>query len=300
MKKLSILLLLIILGISVNAQKKSGVMYGEHEAINTTRAMWSTLIDGDRDAFVNYFADSVLYYYNGVPKTYPKETMGSFVSFWSGFENLEISDDHESFPDVLKYPDRTFVQDWLKFSGTHVLTGLNKDVNIHNIYGFDEAGKINEMYCYYDAKFIDEVKNASRTLENGKNYSSHPYIVKVRKMFNAYLAQDLDKWESFFVPNARFSYSHMKVGEATDLKSRKEVLQDAFDEGIKITLTQVGFPDCIYYEDTGIYTVYSWWTYRAVNADGKIVEAPMMYSHTLNKDGMITSQFGYYSLNHFE
>lgn len=300
MKKLTILFLVIFLGISVNAQKKTGTIFSENENIDKTKALWTALIDGDKKSFVSFFADSVLYFVNGVPNKYPKEGFGGFVDYWSGFENLEIKNDHQSTPVALDYKTMFFVQDWLVFSGIHTETGMNKDFHLHNLYSFDKDGKIVVVYAYYDPNFYEEITESSLTKENGKLFIQHPHIVTVRKMLNAYVAKDIDKWAEYFAPNATFKQSPNKVGVFTKLEEQKAAVK-SFVAGLEsIKFVQVGYPDCVYYEKDNYYSVYSYWTYKATTQDGKKLEFPLTLVHSFNKDGKITVEYSKYSSNHLE
>ena len=295
MKKLAIFLILFSLGAMSFAQKKSGTIYYEHELIDKTKAMWSSLIDGDKDAFVNYFADSIRVYQNGNLFERKGESMGGFVTFWSGFENLEITNDHQSNPDAIDYGNMIFVQDWLRISGIHKATGLNNDLSLHNLYGFDENGKIEVIYMYFDPNYFVETKNSQTTKENGTVYINHPYINSVRKLLNEYIAMDIDAWAEYFAPNAKFYFTSLKPGEYMSLEERKESLTELFSDRKEIKFTQVGYPDCIYYLKDDQYTVKSLWKVTDISENGEIYEFSLYLNHVFNKEGKVVMEFAYFN-----
>jgi len=59
MKKITLLLTLLLLaGTYAYGQKKSGTVYSEHDAIETTRELWKAFVAGDADKYRGFFADS--------------------------------------------------------------------------------------------------------------------------------------------------------------------------------------------------------------------------------------------------
>jgi len=295
MKKLTILFFALFLGIACFAQKESGNIYSEHELIDKTKALWSQLKNGDKDTFVSYFADSLLLYQNGKPFKIAKERMGRTFDYWSGFENLEISNDHKSSPDALQYGEYMFVQDWLKFSGVHKETGIISDMNMHNLYGFDANGKIQVMYRYNDPKLYEEITNSSKTIENGTVFINHPYINTVRKLLNDYIAKDVEAWSEYFVPNAVFMLNSKTFDDYLTLKERKESLTEVFADRDKVIFEQIGYPDCIYYAIDDFYHVLSWWTVTDISKEGEKYVFPIALIHRFNKDGKIVWETAYFN-----
>lgn len=156
------------------------------------------------------------------------------------------------------------------------------------------------MFLYFNNAQFEEINASNTTRENGKVFINHPYIITVRKAINAYCAGDLNALAGFFTPGATFSNSTMKWGETMDVAKWKQGLADQLNMVQNVSLKQVGYPDCIYYEKNDAYVVYSWWVWSAINkADGKKIEFPIMLAHSFNKDGKIVSEEAYYSSNHF-
>jgi ketosteroid isomerase-like protein len=304
MKKNLILTALILLGISCFAQKKNGTVFIEHPLIEKTLELWKAFENGDKDAYAAMLADSMVAIYNGNsdnPQTRENNING--VTTWGEqYDNLEVVADAPAFADAIEYTTGgSWVQDWLLIKGTHKETGINLNLKEHHLYRFNEDGKITVIFYYFNNDVFEEIRNSKRTKENGKVYINHPHIVTVRKLVNAYCAENIDAMLEFFNPDATFNDMTMKWRESLDLEEEKQVWADRFEEYDEIKMTQVGYPDCIYYELNDDYVVYSWWIHSSKSVeDGTVVEFPIMFSQTFDKDGKIVNSMEYYSTNHFE
>jgi len=299
-------LLLITLGLCsflmVNAQKENGTVYSEHEAIGKTRGAWAAFVKGDKEAFISVFADTVRMDANGTAEKKLKKEMAGYIDWWQGFDNLSVTDDTPAFPDAINYTKGgLWVQDWLRVKGIHKNTGVQIDFPIHNLYSFNKAGKIQLMIQYYKEDFLNEINNSGRTIENGTVYINHPYIVTVRKLVNAYCAEDINTWKSFYDPKATFWRSDFKELKEINLDEETKGTMETFSDFDNIKLKQVGYPDCIYYSRDDNYTVYSWWLLSYTTKDAKKKsDIPVMVSDDFNKEGKIYRQMLYRSTNHFD
>ena len=301
MKKAMLLCVFALFVISGHAQTKNGTVFSEHEAIDKTKTMWSAFQNGEADEFVSYFADSVYRFINGKMFHIPKGQFARNVNWWkNNMENLKIGDAKPAFPDAIEYErGGMWVQDWLRFTALHPKTGINVDLFMHNLYSFNEDGKITSIHQYFDNDIFEEIANSQTTKENGKVYINHPYIVTVRKTLNAYMAKDVETWAGFFSPEAFFWNSTMTMDEFKTFEEVKENLVETFETQGKVVFEQQGYPDCIYYAKNDSYAVYSWWTFKEVK-DGNKIEIPVMFTHNFNKEGKIASVLIYYSSNHRE
>jgi len=79
----------------VNAQQESGVVYSEHESIDKAKAMWAAFVKGDKEAFVNFFSDTIRVIMNGVPSKKLKKDYAQNMDWWQGVENLTQNRDGE-------------------------------------------------------------------------------------------------------------------------------------------------------------------------------------------------------------
>lgn len=304
MKKIAILfMLLLIAGVSSFSQKKNGVVYSEHEAITKTQELWKASVEGDEAKYRSYFADSAYIVRNGSnPKKTANADIGKGLSKWSsGFENFKVRDYTPAYPDAIEYKEAgTWVQDWLLMTGIHKESGIVLDVPLHNIYSFDEDGKITMMSMYFNNDVFEEINNSKGIKENGTIYINHPYITTVRKTVNAFVARDIETMASSFSPEARITFSSMKQGESKNLEEYKTYLTNRyFKDELTYKMEQVGYPDCVHYAKGGQYVVYSWWKIL-IKKDGKKYDLPLMMSHDFNDDGEIVRMHIYASSNHFE
>ena len=301
MKKILLLTVSVFIVLINYAQEKNGTVYIKHPAIDKTKKLWATFEKGDKAAFGAFLADSMVAYYNGSEDSQKKENFVKSLDWWSSeFENLKVTDDPPAFADAIDYTKGgLWVQDWLLITGTHKKSGIQLNLHMHNLYSFNKAEKISSVILYFDPTQLDEINQSTSTRENGKVYINHPYIISVRKLVNAYCAENLSAMAEYYSPNARFSNTTMKWDENIDLKARKKELEAEFKDNDNFKMKQVGYPDCIYYAKDDYYVVYSWWLWSATRkSDGKKIELPLMLSHSFDKDGKIMNEAAYYSSNH--
>jgi hypothetical protein len=167
--------------------------------------------------------------------------------------------------------------------GIHKKTGVVLNLPLHNLYAFNEEGKITARISYFNNDVFEEIANSRTTQQNGEVYINHPHIVTVRKVMKAFVARDLDEWASYFIPEAGFTTSSLQMGESLSIEEYKKVLSDRyFKDNLKYHVEQVGYPDCIFYEKSNQYVVYSWWK-MVTSTDGKKYEFPFMVSCDFDK-----------------
>ncbi len=299
----TLFILLLFIGVNSFSQKKSGTIFSEHESIDLTKELWKAFANGDAEKYISFFADSAYLIQNGkpVPKT-ANAQIGKGVATWvSNYENFKVGDQKPAYPDAMEYKEGgIWVQDWLLMTGIHKKTGVILNLPIHNLYSFNEEGKITAMISYFDNDVFEEIANSQTTKENGLVYINHPYIVTVRKAMNAFVEKDMVKWAGFYSPEARFSNLSMQLDESLSMEEYQKSLSDMFfKDDMKFKVEQVGYPDCIYYEKSDNYIVYSWWK-MIVKKEGKLIEFPFMLSHDFDDEGKIVFENIYVSSNHLE
>jgi hypothetical protein len=278
------------------------LVYSEHDAIEKAESMWTAFVSGDKEKFLSYWADSVLFNENGIGSVYTKSNFEDVFTWWRDIYKLAIEPDTPSFPDAIQFNDgRLWVQNWIRIKGIHKETGVRIDIPFHYIYGFNKENKISIVYNYYNKDFFNTINSSYKTRENGKVYINHPYIVTVRKLVNAYAAEDIETLFSIYAPDARFSSSSMKAYQTIGVEEKKKEDIKNFSYNENMVFDQVGYPDCIYYEQEENYTVFSWWTMSFTTRDGeKKSGIPVMLAHSFNKEGKIAFEMIYMSNNHFE
>ena len=302
-KNTAFLILLLFVGVNSFSQKKNGTVFSEHETIDITREVWKAAVAGDEAKYRSYFADSAYIIRNesDSPKRANAE-IGKGLATWSSkYENLKIGDQKPAYPDAIEYKEGgTWVQDWLLMTGIHKETGIVVDLPVHNLYSFNEEGKIRMMSSYFNNDVFEEIANSQTKKLNGKVYINHPYIVHVRKAMNAFVAKDMESLKSFYSPKASFTASWMNLGESQNLEEYIDNVSETFgSDNVKFKVEQVGYPDCVYYEKNNVYVVYSWWN-MFIKKDDKKFEIPYMISHDFDEDGKIIREHLYMSSNHWE
>ncbi len=295
----SILLVLLLVGLNVYSQKKNGTIYSEHETINKIMELRKAFESGDKTSYLSYFSDSVKVYSNGKQLSWTKEGLGKSLDWWSKeFENIKFSDAKPATPDALDYKDGgIWVQEWVILTARNVKTGININLPVHRMYGFNSDGKIITNMWYYNNDVFDDIDNSLLTKENGTVYINHPHIVTVRKSMNALIDRDFDLWASFFSPKARLGHIAFQTNVFQTVDEKKEILKKTFTPEKKFKIEQQGYPDCIYYTKDNVYIVYSWWN-MTVKKNGIKYTFPFMLSHTFNAEGKITYEMVYASSNH--
>ncbi len=303
MKAFSIFLLCLFLSITTYSQKKSGTVYSDHEAITKTRELWKAFEAGDANAFLSFLSDTVIILVNGKKVNSSKERTISYINYYKdNFDNVKIKDAKYFFPDAIKFKNSPIiVQDWVDLTGVHRESGIFLDLHVHHLYSFNEEGKISSLHYYFNNDKFEEIHNSGKTRENGKIFINHPHISTVRKLMNAFREKDIDKWATFYSPKVRFGDATMKHGVTNNLETQIEELKNShfFKPETKFKITQVGYPDCMYYAKEDDYIVYSWWLYTEW-AENKIIEVPFLAYTIFDKDGKIVYDFTWYSSNHFK
>ncbi|HYQ55841.1 MAG TPA: nuclear transport factor 2 family protein [Draconibacterium sp.] len=303
MKNFALLMILTLLASTSFAQKKNGTVFIEHETIDKTRALWDAVKKGDTEKVKTFFADSVVIVRNDDDWKTTSDNFSKNTSWWKeNIVNFDIKDSPGAFPDAIEYEDgKMWVQDWLFLTGTHEKTGINLDLNLHCLYAFDDDGKITAFIQYYNNDVFEDITNAQTTRENGEVYINHPHIATVRKLLNAYAAEDIETAKTFFSEDATFNSLAGGWEESMNLEERTEDVIDHFATRKDIHFEQIGYPDCIFYALNNGYVVYSWWNYSYTEEEsGKEVEMPLMLSHSFNDEGKIVREMAYYSTNHLE
>ncbi|MEN8193592.1 MAG: hypothetical protein ABFS12_12295 [Bacteroidota bacterium] len=161
MKRIAILLLVASVCYAANAQKKNGTVYSEHEMIDKSRALWAAFVNDDKELFLSSLADSVHLFVNGYYSIRSRESFESVIEWWEGVFNKKATDDKGTYPDAIEYEKGgTWVQDWIRFTGTHDKSGVNINVQVHGLYLFNEQGKVLAWHQYFDDSFNEEISKA--------------------------------------------------------------------------------------------------------------------------------------------
>lgn len=181
MKRIAILFLLTIVGCAAIAQKKNGTVYSEHKMIDKSRALWAAFVNDDKEALLSSYADTVHLFVNGHYSKISKESFESTIKWWEGVSNKKATDDKGTYPDAIEYDQGgSWVQDWIRMSGTHDKSGVKINVQVHNLYLFDEEGKVAAHHQYFDDSFFEEISktlNPSTLSAKDREYILNTYKV---------------------------------------------------------------------------------------------------------------------------
>lgn len=304
MKKTVLFLILGCMANLLSAQNEIGKLYSQHESIQKSRDMWAAIVRNDKEAVSSFLADTVWVVTNGVAEKMTGSTIATNIDWWKGFDHFAVTEDKPATPDALVYDDAktgTYVHDWLRMTGIHKETGVKMDLPVHFIYSFNAKGKIRAILRYFDPTLLQTIKDNTKTIENGKVYINHPYIVLARKSVNAYCAKDLNTLLAFYSPEAKFYYASNKWGKGQNLEQKKKSLESTFAENETIRMDQVGYPDCIYYEREGLWAVFSWWSLSLTGkTGGKKSDIPVMMIQSFDKEGKIMEETYWFSSNHLQ
>ncbi|MBS2211874.1 nuclear transport factor 2 family protein [Carboxylicivirga mesophila] len=297
----SILLVLLLVGLNGYSQKKNGTIYSEHEAINKVADLWKAFESGEKDTYMDYFADSVMIFSHGKKLPWTKANIGKNYDWWhKEFVNIQFRDAKPAYPDALEYKEAgVWVQDWVILTARNIKTGINVHLPIHRLYSFNKDDKVTSVHWYYNNDVFEEIQNSHTTQKNGVAYINHPHIITTRKVMNAFIDHDFELWASFFNPKAILGHIAFKTGEYQTVDEKKDILMKTFTPDKKFHIEQQGYPDCIYYAKDDVYVVYSWWN-MTIKKNGEKYTFPFMLSHTFDADGKIVNEMIYGSSNHME
>jgi len=146
-------MLLLTIGANSFAQKKNGIVYSEHETIDKTRELWKAFVNGDEAKYRSFFADTAFLTRNDnrTQKLANAEIGNGIADMSSNYKNFMVRDQKPAFPDAIEYKEGgTWVQDWLLMTGIHKETGIILELPLHNLYRFNEKGKITSITNYFN------------------------------------------------------------------------------------------------------------------------------------------------------
>ena len=188
MKKFVIFFILGTLSVSLQAQTKNGTVYSEHELIDKSRDLWSAFVNDDIELLLSLYADSVHLFVNGDYSKISRESFESVINWWKGVSNKKATDDKGTSPDAIEYDEEgAWVQDWIRLTGTHDKSGVKINVQVHNLYLFNEEGKIVAFHQYFDDSFFEEISkrlNPSTLSAEDQEYILNNYKVVEEKWNN--------------------------------------------------------------------------------------------------------------------
>ena len=140
--------------------RTNGVIYDNHEYINSVKMAFAAFENGDLETAYNFFADDATFRNSSMIPGDKNKTLAevkeSNLEFLSNFEILSI--DMNGYPDYLHYErgDTHLVQSWWTFR--LIRKSDNKEIVVPAFYThtFNDDGKIRNGSSYINAKLFDE------------------------------------------------------------------------------------------------------------------------------------------------
>ena len=139
--------------------RKNGVIYDNHEYINSVKMAFAAFENGDLETAYSYFADDARFRNSSMipgdtSKTFT-EVKESNLEFLSNFEVIAI--DMNGYPDYLHYErgDLNIVQSWWTFRLIRKFDDKEISVPAFYTHTFNDDGKIQFGSSYINAKLFD-------------------------------------------------------------------------------------------------------------------------------------------------
>ena len=140
--------------------RKNGVIYDNHEYINSVKMAFAAFENGDLETAYSFFADDATFRNSSMLPGDKNKTLDevkeSNLDFLSNFEIIAI--DMNGYPDYLQYErgDTNLVQSWWTFRLIRISD--NKEIIVPAFYThtFNDDGKIRNGSSYINAKLFEE------------------------------------------------------------------------------------------------------------------------------------------------
>ena len=132
--------------------RKNGIIYNQHENINTVRKMVVALEHGDADKAFSYFTDNAGFTNLDMPQGESNTLAQEKASFKAMLKDWTIdSIDVVGFPDYLEYesPKLKIVMSWWDARLTRKSDGKKVTLPLHLVHYINDDGKITSEIGYY-------------------------------------------------------------------------------------------------------------------------------------------------------
>lgn len=305
MKK-SIIMLAMMTSVITIAQKKNGVVYSEHPAIDVTTIFAEALVSGDTTKISSLLTDDFKSF-NGVSTnpdmkgTDKSKFLAGAIRWSNELDYFSITDFPGSYPDAIQYKkdnkkDEVWVQTWELLKGVHNVTGVKFSSPVHRLFLLTKDKKIKRLISYYNERIFVELGESFANRSNGTIYNHHDNINTVRKSVYAFENSDIEKSLSYFKEDALFFNINDDFNEPSSKKDVQKVWH-TFLENFEIkSIEMVGYPDYLEYEMDNGRSVLSWWNFHLIRkADKKEIEVPIHLNHDFDEDGKIAARIIYYN-----
>jgi len=304
--KTTILSVMMLIAFIATAQKKNGIIYDEHPAINAVEEFTKAAVAGDKAKMGSFLTDDFRSYYGTSTNPNDKgsdkaEFLNTQMVYHDQLDYYSVTPFPGSYADAIEYKrdnpkGEVWVQTWELVKGVHKNTGVKIDAAAHRLYTLTKDNKIKNVIIYDNAGVIDEIRASFSDRKNGTIYNHHENINTVRKMIYALENNDLDKMYSFYDEKAQFVDSSSPTLESISLTEQKAIDKQILDKYEIASIDMVGYPDYLVYEMGNQRLVQSWWNINLIRkSDKKAIALPIFYTDTFNDEGKITSETAYYN-----
>ncbi len=304
--KTTTLSVMMLIAFIATAQKKNGIIYDEHPAINAVEEFTKAAVAGDKAKMGSFLTDDFRSYYGTSTNPNDKgsdkaEFLNTQMVYHDQLDYYSVTPFPGSYADAIEYKrdnpkGEVWVQTWELVKGVHKNTGVKIDAAAHRLYTLTKDNKIKNVIIYDNAGVIDEIRASFSDRKNGTIYNHHENINTVRKMIYALENNDLDKMYSFYDEKAQFVDSSSPTLESISLTEQKAIDKQILDKYEIASIDMVGYPDYLVYEMGNQRLVQSWWNINLIRkSDKKAIALPIFYTDTFNDEGKITSETAYYN-----
>ncbi len=304
--KTTILSVMLLIAFVATAQKKNGIIYDEHPAIDVVDSFTKAAVAGDKAKMGNFLTEDFKAYYGTSTNPNDKGSdktafLNTQMMYHDQLDYYSVEPFPGSYPDAIEYKrdnpnNEVWVQTWELVKGVHKNTGVKIDAAAHRLYTLTKDNKIKNVIIYDNEGVIDEIRASFSDRKNGTIYNHHENINTVRKMIYAMEKNDWDKVYSFYDTDVRFINSSSPTMESISLTEQKVIDKQILENYDIASIDMVGYPDYLHYEMGNQRLVQSWWNINLIRkADKKTITLPIFYTMNFNEEGKITAETAYYN-----
>jgi hypothetical protein len=282
-------------------KKKNGEIYIKHPSIDVIYQLHDAMNANDSIVLDKLIADD----FKGVsgeqmnPDAEP-QTKAEFIqtvkNLHTNSRYFSVKHTDNGYPDAVEYKDESFsngtwVYSWEYWTAVGATTGIDYSQPRHTQYVVNKRNQIAYSRTYFNQFPYSETWKSQNELIDGRIFSHHENINKVRKFIKAFQFDDDENLFADFSENVR-------VDAIFNDWDADPMTLDDFKEGIKgfksnYTIVNMRNVWIKYYEfDAQRNTVQSWWRVEVTRkSDQKNIIFPVMFNHTFNDDGEIVRHF---------
>ncbi|MBC8298982.1 MAG: nuclear transport factor 2 family protein [Pelagibacterales bacterium] len=296
--KIKTLLLVLMVSVSLNAQKKkNGNIFVKHPAIDVIENLYSAMNSNDSIALSKIIADN----FKGVAgeqmnKDAKPQTKTEFIQQVKNNHAISryynIRKTSTGYPDAIEYKDEdfagvTWIYSWEYFTAVGGTTGIDYSQPRHTQYVVNKDNQIAYARYYLNQWPYTQTSKSQKEMKDGDVYSHHPNINTVRRFVKAFQYNDDENLFIDFNENVNVNGLFNDWGnDPMNLDDLKAGFKN-FKSNYKINSTDNIWIKFFEIESDSNF-VQSWWRFSVTRKkDGKEIVFPVMFNHDFNDDGKI-------------